>query len=186
MLLPQSVARFLLPARLPLSPSAGGPVQHWQGSVCGEHRLPLRHGGGGPRGEVLEVHDHLQETPQCASVQGELLWNLLWHLLRALLLHRRRLPHVLNVPEGSWASQVSIQGTLHLHLQQGRIWTKPVQLSSQLPGLLHQPPPAPVGWGGNPQKMPSCRDWSLNTDTNCGNLFSRPPKPDALGIFLNL
>ena len=23
--------------------------------------------------------------------------------------------------------------------------------------------------------MPSCRDWSLNTDTNCGNIFSLPP-----------
>ena len=42
-----------------------------------------------------------------------------------------------------------------------------------------------LGLGGNPQKIPSSRDLSPNTDTNCENLFMRPPKPNALRTFLN-
>ena len=40
-----------------------------------------------------------------------------------------------------------------------------------------------IGWGGNPQEILICRDWSLISDTNCENIFMPPPKPDELGIF---
>lgn len=68
-LLPQAVARGVLPPRLLLAP--GGPQRHHhgEGPVCGELRGSLRDGGGGPGTEVLEVHDHLQEAPQRVAVQ---------------------------------------------------------------------------------------------------------------------
>ena len=42
-----------------------------EGALRGELWLALRDGGGGQGGEVLEVHDHLQEAPQRPSVQRE-------------------------------------------------------------------------------------------------------------------
>ena len=57
-------------------------------------------------------------------------------------------------------------------------------MNSLVDTVSSTPDDTPIGWGGNPQKRPSSRDWSLTTDNNYENLFTRPPKPDALGIFL--
>ena len=69
--LPPSLARRLLPPGLPPTPPGGERHHQSEGEVRRELREPLRPGGRGVRGEVLEVSDNLQETPECFILQRE-------------------------------------------------------------------------------------------------------------------
>ena len=70
-LFPARLARRLFPPWV-WFPPGGVQLNHLgEGTLRGELWLPLRDGGGGQRGEVLEVYDHLQEAPQCSPVQRE-------------------------------------------------------------------------------------------------------------------
>ena len=71
MFLPARVAWRLLPPWLWISSGCRQLHHLGEGTVRGELWLPLRDGGGGQGGEVLEVHDHLQEAPQRPPVQRE-------------------------------------------------------------------------------------------------------------------
>ena len=69
--LPACLARGLLPPRLRFSLGSVQLDHLGEGTLRGELWLALRDGGGGEGGEVLEVHDHLQEAPQRPPVQRE-------------------------------------------------------------------------------------------------------------------
>ena len=69
--LPARLARFILPPGVQLAIGGVQLEHHHEGQVRRELRLALRDGGGGEGREVLEVHDHLQEAPQCPPVQRE-------------------------------------------------------------------------------------------------------------------
>ena len=95
-----------------------------------------------------EFHLYYFECSVIDPPNSRLLRDLLLHLPFLVREHRRRLSYVLDVPKRLGASEMPLQGPLHLLLQQGRVRPEPVQLPQELPGLLLGPQEAPSSLPG--------------------------------------